>query len=356
MKVGAALLGAAAVLALSSTSANAGRLTSWYGVFEGGGTVVQDFDIQRFVTPLPVTTTSSLETNIGWAALASVGYAYDNGYRVELEGGYRHNEFDQIVDGLGVAVPADGSLGQYTLMANVLYDFPSASGVTFTLGGGVGASYARFDGSSFAQPVEDDEVSLAFQAIAGLSYQMTSWLDLVMNYRYMYVTDFEFSEVDALVPANTNHVNTDDLHTHTLSMGLRFGSHKSDVPPVVKSAPPPPPPPSAQVARQYVIYFAFNKCAITAEADAVLTEAAGASRTLGSVGISIVGHTDTVGSRNANQRLSECRAGAAKSNLVSKGIPGGMIQTAGAGEGQLLVQTPDRVKEPQNRRATVDLN
>lgn len=348
-------MGAAAVLALS-TPANAGRLTSWYGVFEGGGSALQDFDIQRFVTPLPVTTTSTLETNIGWAALASVGYAYDNGWRVEVEGGYRHNEFDQLVNSLGVAAPADGSLGQYTLMANVLYDFPSASGVTFTIGGGVGADYARFDGSSFLQPVEDDQVSLAFQAIAGLSYQMNSWLDVVLNYRYLYVTDFEFSQADALVPANTNNLNTDDLHSHTLTMGLRFGSHKSDAPPVVKSAPPPPPPPAAQVARQYVIYFGFNKCAVTAEADAVLTEAAASSRTLGSVGIQIVGHTDTVGSRNANQQLSECRAGAAKSNLVSKGINAGSIQTTGAGETQLLVQTADRVKEPQNRRATIDLN
>lgn len=355
MKVGAALLGAAAVLALS-TPANAGRLTSWYGVFEGGASSTQDFDIQTFFTPLPVTATSTLDTDIGWAALATVGYAYDNGWRVEMEGGYRHNEFNELVSAGGIAAPADGSLGQYTLMANVLYDFPSASGVTFTLGGGVGADYARFDGSSFLQPVEDDQVSLAFQAIAGLSYQMNSWLDVVLNYRYMYVTDFEFAEADALVPGNTNHLNTEDLQSHTLTMGLRFGSHKSDAPPVVKSAPPPPPPPAAQVARQYVIYFGFNKCAITAEADAVLTEAAGASRTLGSVGISIVGHTDTVGSRGANQKLSECRADAAKSNLVTKGISAGQIRTSGAGETQLLVQTADRVKEPQNRRATIDLN
>lgn len=358
MKVGAALLGAAAVLALSAP-ANAGRLSSWYGVFEGGGTSLQDVDIQSYVTPAPVPVSSTLDTDIGWAAMASVGYAYSNGYRVELEGGYRHNEFNELVSVGGVASPADGSLGNYTLMANILYDFPAASGVTLTLGGGVGASYARFDGSSLiapALPVEDDQVSLAFQAIAGLSYQINSWLDIVLNYRYLYVTDHEFAEVDALVPANTNHIDTQDLQSHTVTMGLRFGSHKVDAPPVVKSAPPPPPPPQAQVARQYVIYFGFNKCAITAEADAVLSEAAGAVRTLGSVGVKIVGHTDTVGSARTNQRLSECRATAAKSNLVSKGVASGAIQATGAGETQLVIQTADNVKEPQNRRATIDLN
>jgi outer membrane protein OmpA-like peptidoglycan-associated protein len=338
-----------------TTPASAGRLTSWYGVFEGGASAVQDFEISQYVTPAPVPVLSTLETEIGWAALASVGYAYDNGWRVELEGGYRHNEFDELVSAGGVGVPADGSLAEYTLMANVLYDFPSVSGVTLSVGGGVGADYARIDAGALATPVQDDHVSLAFQAIAGLSMQMTSWLDLVLNYRYLYVTDFEFSD-EAAVPPNINHLDTEDLQKHTLTMGLRFGSHKSDAPPVVKSAPPPPPPPQAQVARQYVIYFGFNKCAITAEADQVLSEAAAASRTLGSVGVAIVGHTDTVGSRTANQKLSTCRAGAAKSNLVAKGVPAGAIQATGAGETQLVVMTGDNVKEPQNRRATIDLN
>jgi outer membrane protein OmpA-like peptidoglycan-associated protein len=355
MKCGAALLGAAAVLALS-TPANAARLTSWYGVFEGGGSAVQDIEIQQYTTPAPVPVTSTLALDVGWAALVSVGYAYDNGWRVELEGGYRHNGFDRVIGAGGVAVPASGDLGQYTLMANVLYDFPSASGVTLTVGAGVGADYARFDANSLVPAVQGDDVSLAFQAIAGLSYQLTSWLDLVLNYRYLYVTDFQFSDDAVLVPPAVAHVDTDNVHKHTVTMGFRFGHHKADAPSVVKSAPPPPPSPQAQVARQFVIYFGFNKCAITAEADAVLTEAAASSRTLGSVGVKIVGHTDTVGSRAVNQRLSECRAGAAKANLVNKGVPSAAITTAGMGETQLLVQTGDNVKEPQNRRATIDLD
>jgi outer membrane protein OmpA-like peptidoglycan-associated protein len=345
-------LGAAAVVALS-VPANAAKLTGWYGVFEGGASAIQDFDIQTYVTPAPVPVTSTLSLDVGWVALAAIGHAYDNGWRVELEGGYRYNRFDERVVG-GVAAPADGELGEYTLMANVLYDFPSKSGVTLSVGGGVGADYARIDAGSFTPPVQSDHVSLAFQAIAGLSYQMTSWLDLVLNYRYLYVTDFEFSDPGAVPPA-INHLDTEDLQKHTVTMGLRFGSHKADAPAVVKSAPPPPPL-QAQIARQYVIYFGFNKCGITAEADGVLSEAAGASRTLGAVAIKIVGHTDTVGSRATNQKLSDCRANATKSNLVGKGISAGAIQAYGVGETQLLVQTGDNVKEPQNRRATIDLN
>jgi len=45
-----------------------------------------------------------------------------------------------------------------------------------------------------------------------------------------------------------------------------------------------------------------------------------------------------------------------KTNLVGKGIADGSISTSGKGEGELMVQTGDGVKEPQNRRATVDMN
>ena len=33
-----------------------------------------------------------------------------------------------------------------------------------------------------------------------------------------------------------------------------------------------------------------------------------------------------------------------------------MVSTGGRGEAELMVQTGDGVKEPQNRRATIDLN
>ena len=104
------------------------------------------------------------------------------------------------------------------------------------------------------------------------------------------------------------------------------------------------------------MFFGFNKCNITANADEVLSEAASAARELGSASIQISGHTDTVGSTAANQKLSECRAKAAKSNLVSKGISASSISAIGYGESRLLVQTGDGMKEPQNRRANVDLN
>ena len=72
--------------------------------------------------------------------------------------------------------------------------------------------------------------------------------------------------------------------------------------------------------------------------------------------VTIVGHTDTVGSDSYNQKLSNCRADAAKSGLVGKGVPADAISASGRGETELMVKTGDNVKEPQNRRATIDLD
>jgi opacity protein-like surface antigen/outer membrane protein OmpA-like peptidoglycan-associated protein len=116
-----------------------------------------------------------------------------------------------------------------------------------------------------------------------------------------------------------------------------------------------PPPTAIPTPKHFIVFFGYNKCNITAEADQVLSEAASAAKSTGSAHIDIVGHTDTSGSAKYNQKLSECRANAAKSNLVGKGIAAGSISTMGKGETELMVQTGDGVKEPQNRRATIDL-
>ncbi len=139
-----------------------------------------------------------------------------------------------------------------------------------------------------------------------------------------------------------------DRYGAYLQASFKFG----EAPAVVEAAPPPAATPAPQ---HFIVFFGYNKCNITAEADAVLSEAASAAKSTGSAHIDIVGHTDTSGSAAYNQKLSECRANAAKSNLVGKGIADSAISASGKGETELMVQTGDGVKEPQNRRATIDL-
>lgn len=71
--------------------------------------------------------------------------------------------------------------------------------------------------------------------------------------------------------------------------------------------------------------------------------------------VMVIGHTDTVGGLEYNDRLSLARADRLREMLVSLGIPAGRIQSAGRGERELLVSTPDNVSEPRNRRVELSV-
>jgi outer membrane protein OmpA-like peptidoglycan-associated protein len=119
------------------------------------------------------------------------------------------------------------------------------------------------------------------------------------------------------------------------------------------SLPPPPPPP---VVTNYVVFFDFDKADITPEAQAVLSDAAKTAKSSGNVHVQIVGHTDTVGSAAYNMSLSVQRADAVKVELVNDGLSADDIATSGRGFSDPLVPTGPGVREPQNRRAVIDLN
>ena len=239
-----------------------------------------------------------------------------------------------------------GSLEEWTAMVNVIYDVPLTEKIDLNIGVGVGVDFSNLEVAG----LEDSDTNFAYQAIVGVSYQISKRLDMTLTYRYL--------NVDAPSYSGTSYpeiytANLEDIEKHTVTVGLRYDLYEDEAP-VAPVTPPPPPAPAAE-PEQFVVFFGFNKCNITAEADAVLSEAAAAAKTQGSASVLIVGHTDTVGSNSYNQKLSECRANAAKSGLVAKGIGEGQISATGRGETELLVKTGDSVKEPQNRRATIDL-
>lgn len=65
----------------------------------------------------------------------------------------------------------------------------------------------------------------------------------------------------------------------------------------------------------------------------------------------VEGHTDAVGSRAANQRLSEARAASIGRILSAHGVPRDVFATVGYGEDELLV--PTSREEWRNRRVTL---
>ena len=69
--------------------------------------------------------------------------------------------------------------------------------------------------------------------------------------------------------------------------------------------------------------------------------------------IHVVGHTDTLGSTDNNQALSDRRAQAVANYLASQGVVAGRVREEGRGERELLIHTADNVNESRNRRVDI---
>ncbi len=104
-----------------------------------------------------------------------------------------------------------------------------------------------------------------------------------------------------------------------------------------------------------MVFFDFDKSNLTAEAQSVVTQAVKTAKENGFVKVMVTGHTDTVGSDRYNQALSERRANAVKDEMVRQGMDPNGIAVTGKSFHDPLVPTGPGVREPQNRRAVIDL-
>ena len=69
--------------------------------------------------------------------------------------------------------------------------------------------------------------------------------------------------------------------------------------------------------------------------------------------LEVEGHTDSVGTDDFNQSLSERRAESVKSYLTQQGIPAASIRSRGLGEGQPVATNDSATGRQQNRRVEV---
>lgn len=103
----------------------------------------------------------------------------------------------------------------------------------------------------------------------------------------------------------------------------------------------------------FEIRFDFNKATIKPEYQALIKKLASATQDNKNIKVSVVGHTDTMGSKDYNYALGGRRAEAVQNMLVKYGIPASQIVAVSAGEEGLKVPTPDGVANAENRRVRV---
>lgn len=98
--------------------------------------------------------------------------------------------------------------------------------------------------------------------------------------------------------------------------------------------------------------FDFNKAVLRPEGKAKLDELVAKANAIKLEVILVVGHTDRIGSAQFNQGLSERRAAAVKTYLVSKGIEANRVYTEGKGKTQPV--TGDKCKGNAPTKALIE--
>lgn len=147
----------------------------------------------------------------------------------------------------------------------------------------------------------------------------------------------------------------------TLSLALLGGcacNREEPAAPVTQPAPVAAAPAPTTTTEMFSVstekLFDFDKATLRTEATAELDAAIAKYRGNASlVSMSIVGHTDSVGTDAYNQDLSERRAAAVRDYLVSQHIDAAKIATSGRGESSPIASNETAEGRQKNRRVEV---
>jgi len=122
-----------------------------------------------------------------------------------------------------------------------------------------------------------------------------------------------------------------------------------------KPVTPPPAPVSEKVTFAADTFFDFDKSTLKPEAKAKLDDLVGKTKGINLEVIIAVGHTDSVGTDEYNQKLSIRRSEAVKAYLVSKGVEPNRVYTEGKGEKQPVADNKTAEGRAKNRRTEIEV-
>lgn len=162
--------------------------------------------------------TTKATTDPGLGITAAVGNQLSPWFRLEGEAAYRRiglDTFENVTSPFGT-LDVDGHVDLVTVFGNAYLDAPSLWRITPYVGAGAGLFVASATGETAAQTsLNDDAVGPAFQALAGLSYEISPNWDFTLGYRYLIFPDLraknsKFTEGEA-----------DTIGIHDLGIGVR---------------------------------------------------------------------------------------------------------------------------------------
>ena len=147
---------------------------------------------------------------------------------------------------------------------------------------------------------------------------------------------------DSVSAAETRRLRAAAVELQVLRDSLRM-ARTLPVTPAVSAA--------AAAEMESQIHFSFDRSELTDSARTILNQKVALFRANPDMSISIVGHTDNVGSAGYNMALGTRRAQAAKAYLVSRGIAASRITIESMGEAEPVTGASGRAAQSPNRRA-----
>jgi outer membrane protein OmpA-like peptidoglycan-associated protein len=110
--------------------------------------------------------------------------------------------------------------------------------------------------------------------------------------------------------------------------------------------------PPVNAPRAYVMEFGFNKTWVNKESRVVLDQVANAWKCR-FANVWLFGHTDSIGKEDANLKLAEARAAAAREYLIGAGLNPARVMVQAKGEKGQLTPTENGVRLRTNRAVVV---
>ena len=104
----------------------------------------------------------------------------------------------------------------------------------------------------------------------------------------------------------------------------------------------------------FLLYFETGGARLTAESQALIPQVLAAAKARPAPDVSVIGHTDTEGEADGNEKLGLERAQAIAKLVTEAGLVAQM-SVESHGERNLLVKTPDNTAEAKNRRVEISI-
>ncbi|MBL6929601.1 MAG: OmpA family protein [Rhodospirillales bacterium] len=127
--------------------------------------------------------------------------------------------------------------------------------------------------------------------------------------------------------------------------------------PAPKPAPAPAPMPAPTIPSSFIVFFDFDKAALSQMAKQVIGDALLTVRQSKAKSVVITGHADKAGASKYNMELSNERVAAVVAAFKEGGLGSGVkVVSAGYGEESPRIATADGQRSAANRRVNIDLN